>query len=383
MCGEVYLTGFRKPVRYKFGIQMTKQKSIPFIQLLVLTVLLVIQATDTFGQKHTLADRYVNAYKLYLGASCPLEKDSIRHFAYFARERQAIRDHSFLKVARFEGAQIMYAWRELEPEKGRYDFTIIREDYAYLKAHEKKLFIQFQDATFSPQYKAVPAYLLASEYDGGTVTQLDDNGKVEGWVAKRWNPEVQKRFALLMMALGKEFDGKIEGINLQESAIGVNAKVDASFTPEKYVQGLKANMLSLKNAFPKSTTMQYANFMPDEWLPFDDKGYLRAIYAYGEQIGVGLGGPDLMYTRKGNLNHTVALMHEFNYKVPIGIAIQDGNYVGTTASDEVVAKRKNLVPVLHAFAKDFMKVNYMFWVAQEPYFREDVVPCFGLVGGGK
>jgi hypothetical protein len=362
---------------------MAKRKSSPVMHFLVPALLLVSQATHTFGQKKNLADRYVDAYKQYLGAACPLGKDAIKHFVYFARDRQAIRDHSFLKVARFEGAQIMYAWRELEPEKDKYDFTIIREDYEYLKAHGKKLFIQFQDGTFSPQYKAVPTYLLAPEYDGGTVAQLDDNGKVDGWVAKRWNPAVQKRFALLMLALGKEFDGKIEGINLQESAIGVTAKVDASFTPEKYVQGLKANMLSLKNGFPQSTTMQYANFMPDEWLPYDDKGYLRAIYAYGEQIGVGLGGPDLMYTRKGNLNHTVALMHESDYTVPLGIAIQDGNYVGTTASNKVVANRKNLVPVLHAFAKDFLKVDYMFWVAQEPYFSEDVVPCFGLGDGGK
>lgn len=362
---------------------MAKRKSNPVMHFLVLTALLVSQASGTFAQKKDLANRYVDAYKQYLGARCPLEKDTIKHFVYFARERQAIRNHSFLKVARLEGAQIIYAWRELEPEKGTYDFTIIREDYEYLKAHGKKLFIQFQDATFSPQYKAVPSYLLTAEYDGGTVTQLDDNGKVEGWVAKRWNPAVQKRFALLMMALGKEFDGKIEGINLQESAIGVTAKVDASFTPEKYVQGLKANMLSLKNAFPRSTTMQYANFMPEEWLPYDDKGYLRAIYTYGEQIGVGLGGPDLMYTRKGNLNHTIALMHESDYTVPIGIAIQDGNYVGTTGSDEVVVKRKNLVPVLHAFAKDFLKVDYLFWVAQEPYFTEDVVPCISSWEPGK
>ncbi len=198
---------------------MKKRRSIPILQFLALTVLIVIQATHTFGQKHNLADRYVDTYKQYLGAACPLVKDSIKHFVYFARERQAIRDHAFLKVPRLEGAQIMYAWRELEPEKDRYDFTIIREDYEYLKAHGKKLFIQFQDATFSPQYKAVPVYLLAPEYDGGTVTQLDDNGKVDGWVAKRWNPEVQKRFALLMMALGKEFDGKIEGINLQENCL--------------------------------------------------------------------------------------------------------------------------------------------------------------------
>ena len=176
---------------------MTKRKSSPFIQHLVLTIILVSLTTHTFGQKKNLADRYVDAYKQYLGAACPLEKDSIKHFVYFARERQDIRDHAFLKVPRLEGAQIMYAWRELEPEKDQYDFTIIREDYEYLKAHGKKLFIQFQDGTFSPQYKAVPTYLLTPEYDGGTVTQLDDNGKVDGWVAKRWNPAVQKRFALL------------------------------------------------------------------------------------------------------------------------------------------------------------------------------------------
>lgn len=37
---------------------------------------------------------------------------------------------------------------------------------------------------------------------------------------------------------------------------------------------------------------------------------------------------------------------------------------------------ENVVPLLHAFAKDFLKVDYMFWVNQEPYFEEDVIPCF-------
>ena len=64
-------------------------------------------------------------------------------------------------------------------------------------------------------------YLL-SEYDGGAVLQYNDEGKPEGWVAKRWNKKVRERFALLLQALGKEFDGKIEGINLQETAIGVS-----------------------------------------------------------------------------------------------------------------------------------------------------------------
>jgi hypothetical protein len=142
-------------------------------------------------------------------------------------------------------------------------------------------------------------------------------------------------------------------------------------------------MLALKKAFPRSTTMQYANFMPGEWLPWNDKGYLRSIYLYGQEIGVGLGGPDLMVQRKAQLNHTLAMMHEYVYTVPLGIAIQDGNYIGKTGADpdynepidNELNEHKNIVPLLHAFAKEFLKVKYMFWVNQEPYFSKDVIPC--------
>ncbi len=199
-----------------------------------------------------------------------------------------------------------------------------------MKEHGKKLFIQLQDATFNPHRKAVPAYLLTREYDSGVVAQFSYDGKIEGWVAKRWNPKVHKRFELLLLALGEKFDGKIEGINLQESAIGVSEEIDTTFTPEIYLNALKKNMFSLKKAFPTSATMQYANFMPGEWLPWDDHGYLKGIYEYGEEIGVGLGGPDLMITRKPQLNHTLAMMHEDDYTVPLGIAVQDGNYIGET-----------------------------------------------------
>jgi hypothetical protein len=331
---------------------------------------------NVFGQGENPANRYVDVYKIYLNATCPLKPDSIKHFVYFARDRELILNHPFLNIQRFEGAQIMYPWEQLEPEKGEYDFSIIHEDYKYLLSHGKKLFIQLQDATFNPEYVGIPRYLLTDEFDGGSIPQCNENGKTVGWVAKRWNPKVQERFALLLEALGKEFDGKAEGINLQESAIDVKSETDTTFTPERYVESLKINMLALKRAFPQSTTMQYANFMPGEWLPGQDKGYLRSIYQFGQEIGVGLGGPDLMYKKKGQLNHTIAMMHEGKYTVPLGIAIQDGNFIGETGNNNVVNVRENIVPILHAFARDFLKVNYMFWVYQEPYFSEDVIPCF-------
>jgi hypothetical protein len=320
------------------------------------------------------AERHSRAYEAYLDRQCPLPATAIKHFVYLARDRERLRDHALLRNERFAGAQIMYSWKQLESSKGQYDFSIIESDLNYLASRHRRLFIQLQDATFTPEYNAVPDYILSKEYDGGAVLQREENGD-QGWTAKRWNPAVQERFAALLLALGERFDGRIEGINLQETAIAVTNELDSSFTPEKYVAALKTNLVALKKAFPRSTTMQYANFMPGEWLPWEDQGYLRSLYAFAEQIGVGVGAPDLMVRRKAQLNHALAMMHEHEYSVPVGIAVQDGNYIGLTNSTKVETRRRNLVPLLHGFAKDFLRVDYMFWVDQAPYFEEDLLPC--------
>jgi hypothetical protein len=346
------------------------------LKLIFMSVLCVLISFTVRADWENPSEKYKDSYKQFVKARCPIGQDKIKHYVYFSRDRTAIHHHPFLQNSRFEGAQIMYSWKQLEPVQGTYDFSAIRDDYQYLKTKGKKLFVQLQDTTFDPRYKAIPDYLTAAKYDGGAIYQRTDSGEPEGWVAKRWNPNVRKRFALLLAKLGKVFDGKIAGINLQESSIGVSNQYDKSFTPAKYVQSLKANMLALKQAFPNSTTLQYANFIPGEWLPWEDHGYLKSIYQYGEKIGVGLGAPDLMVRRKGQLNHALALMHEGHYSVPLGIAIQDGNYIGQTNTTRVVVHHNNLVPLLHAFAKDFLKVKYMFWRNQAPYFQQDVLPCF-------
>ncbi|MBU2509797.1 hypothetical protein KJ966_00590 [bacterium] len=346
------------------------------MKLVLIFALGVLASTSAIAEWVNPSEKYLNSYKMFVDAKCPIAQDKIKHFVYFARDREAIYNHPFLGNLRFEGAQIMYSWAQLELIKGQYDFSIIHDDYNYLKSKGKKLFIQLQDATFNPKYKGIPDYLETEEYDRGAIYQRSDSGVPEGWTAKRWNKNIQARFVHLLKTLGQAFDGKIEGINLQESAIGVSHEFDKSFTPSIYVESLKTNMLALKKAFPISATMQYANFMPGEWLPWEDKGYLKSIYQYGEKIGVGLGAPDLMVRRKGQLNHALAMMHEHTYSVPIGIAVQDGNYIGQTNSTKVTKNRENIVPLLHAFAKDFLKVTYMFWVNQEPYFQQDVLPCF-------
>lgn len=307
--------------------------------------------------------------------------DSIHNYVFFGRDRSRITDKGFLKTQKFEGAQLMYAWRELESAEDVYDFSAVKKDLNFLKSKGKKLFLQLQDTTFNPSQIAVPKYLFTiSKYHGGVVYQYDDDGKPSGQVLMRWDSAVRNRFHKLLKALGKAFDGKIEGIALQETAIEVTEKGPKSpkgFTYLGYRDSILANMSVLTKAFPKSITMQYANFMPGEWLPENDRGYLRSIYEYGRRIGVGLGAPDLMPEKLAHKNHAYKFMHELNGSIPLGVAVQDGNYAGSTGADiKPTGPWPNIVPKLYDFAKNYLKANYIFWAAQEPYFSHDVVPFF-------
>ena len=366
-------------------VSRSRGRSVPVASLFLLVV--ATAWTPSCSAQQSKRTKYAEVYKKYVQAACPVPDDGIRHFVYFARDREAMINHPFLRSERFSGAQIMYSWRNLEPAEGQYNFEAIQADLEYLRSRGKKLFIQLQDATFVPTNPAAPPYLMTDEFDGGQARQVTEDGKPVGWVCKRWNAKVRDRFAKLLQALGQAFDGKIEGINLQETAMDLDEPTKQECSPSQYAQAVKENMLAMKSAFPKSVTMQYANFMMGEWLPFDDQGYLRSVFEYGNAIGVGLGAPDLMVKRIPQLNHPLAMMHEREFTVPLGIAIQDGNYVGRTGADltpgqnDSVASasqqrtQKSLVPMLHAFARDFLNVKYLFWVNQEPYFAEQVLPC--------
>jgi len=274
----------------------------------------------------------------------------------------------------------MYAWKELETDEDVYDFTEIQRDLDFLNSKGKKLFIQLQDTTFNPTSTAVPKYLLTPKFHGGVVYQYDGTGNPEGRVLMRWDPVVRNRLHKLLNALGKSFDGKIAGIALQETSIGVtedgpNAPKDFSYPA--YRDSILMNMKVLREAFSKSLPMQYANFMPGEWLPDNDKSYLRSVFEYGAKNGVAVGAPDLMPKKPNQLNHAYRFMHESGCPTIFGIAVQDGNYTGTTGEDtKPTSPWPNIVPDLYAFANDYLKVTYIFWSAQEPYFSHDVVPYF-------
>jgi hypothetical protein len=299
----------------------------------------------------------------------------VHHYVFFGMDRESIPNaKAFFETPAFEGAQVAYSWRQLEQGKDNYEFSLIREDLAFMSARGKKLWIQIQDVAFSDRWKMVPEYLLKDPaYNGGVVRQYkypgDDESKAvpQGWVARRWDPAVQERYQRLLKALGKEFDGRVTGINTEETSVdfGVSGKLHPKgFTPELYRDAIIANIKVLKHAFPKSIAMVYANFMPG------GRPHLEAVYKAARESKVGVGGPDLLPFRPFQRANSYPLILESKGKVPTGLAVQDGNYSDV---DKKTGKRATVVELLK-FGSDELNLDYIFWCTEEPYFSQELIP---------
>ena len=319
--------------------------------------------------------RLILPVALLLSASFHATAKPLHHYVFFGMDREQIRQaKSFLEQPAFEGAQVSYSWRQLEHEKDNYDFQIIREDLEFLKRHGKKLWIQLQDVSFTPKRMHVPRYLLDDpQYNGGADKQYrirgdDENqGVHEGWMARRYDPAVQERLHKLFSALGKEFDGRIEGINLAETSAGygwTGKFFPKGYSKEIYRDGIIANMRALKSAFPKSIAMIYANFMPG------GRAALEVVYKAARESNVAVGGPDLLPFRPFQRSNSYPLIRESAGKIPAGIAVQDGNYSDVNAQ---TGKRATIADLLK-FATDYLQVDYIFWCTEEPYYTDELIP---------
>lgn len=274
-----------------------------------------------------------------------------------------------LKRPDIDGVQIVYNWKQLEPEQGRYDFSAIEHDLAFLAQRHKKLFVQVQDRFFLPTARHIPAYLLTEPaYGGGLVRQSDDsevNPGGSGWVAQQWNPALRERFQALLSALAKQFDGRIMGINLPETAIDVDRKRDRTgFSCDRYFNATLQNMRFARQQFQHAAVVQYVNFWPCEW--DNDHKYMSRVFAAAAQDGIGLGGPDIVPWKKGQMKNAYPFFHQYKGKLPlVAMAVQEPTlrYINTKTGKPF--SRDEFV----AFAKDYLGVNVIFWSVDSPWLK--------------
>ncbi|WOI54083.1 hypothetical protein [Parvularcula sp. LCG005] len=270
-----------------------------------------------------------------------------------------------------DGIQIIYNWRELEPAEGEFDFSAIRADLESVQTLDKKLFIQLQDRFFSSQWRPIPQYILTEpDYAGGLVPQIDNPGEgvpqQQGWVTIQWNPFVRARFQNLIIALADEFDGDIYGINLPESAIDIDQEADETgFSCDRYYRATLENVRVASTAFRTSHVVQYVNFWPCEWN--NDQGYMQDIFEDAVAQGYGLGGPDIVPYRRGQMKNAYPFFNKHREELDlVAMAVQEPTLTYTNPETGAQFEREDFVD----FAQNYLGVDVIFWTVEAPWLTD-------------
>ncbi len=315
----------------------------------------------------------------FLTASYPVYADpqQPKLFLFFDPTFESKLEHykNILVNPSVSGAQVVYTWNELEPKKGVYDFSKIKKDLLFLNGIHKQLFIQLQDRSFKPNVFYVPDYIRFDKtYQGGVAMQHDFPGEGKpitiGWVARTWDPAVRVRFQLLIKKLAEQFNGKIYGINLPETAADFDiTQPPMTFTPDKYFYAELENMAVLRIEFKKSVVIQYVNFFPGEWN--NDHNYMQRLFSYAMKHHIGLGGPDVVPYRKSQMKNSYPFFYKYKSKINVvGMAIQapDYSYINSETG------RPYSFSEFYLFATNYLGASILFWNVQEPFFSNELVP---------
>lgn len=268
------------------------------------------------------------------------------------------------------GVQVVYPWKRLERGPGDYDFSAIEADLAYLQSLDRTLFVQLQDRFFRPEARRLPDYLLNDPvYGGGLVPQRgspdDPDGMLFGWAPVQWNTALRARYQQLIAALAQRFDGRIAGINLPETSIDIDMEGErrrSGFSCDRYFEATRENAAFARRAFRRSAVVQYVNFWPCEWN--NDHSYMSRMFDFAERNGLGLGGPDILPWRRGQMMNSYPFFNRFKGRlVLVAMAVQQP----TAAAVDTSTGRRYTRDEFVDFAQNYLGADIIFWTTESPW----------------
>jgi hypothetical protein len=275
------------------------------------------------------------------------------HYVSLNSTDDAARVMPALALPGIRGVQIRYPWKQLEPERGRYDFSQIEEDLNEARRLGLQLVAFIEDKSFFTTEHHLPAYLdaYALPFRRG------------GMVAKRWDPLIVERMGALFAALGQRFDADphFEGIALQESAMGFTPEIETrhGYTPEKYRDALIAILRSARRALPRSQIFWYMNFLEGR------QAYLVDVAEVAAAERIAMGGPDVLPDRASLVRLVYPLYDRFAGRMTLFCSIQNDSYAHRRENG---AGRYWTLEELFLFARDQLHVSYLFW--NHKYWRK-------------
>ena len=271
------------------------------------------------------------------------------------------------------GGQIIYSWRQLEPDKDKYDFTKIEQDLSVAKSLGKKLWVSIDDRNFSLEWKNLPDYLSGDPAYGGGITFQHSypgmkpgmNKIPNGTVAMQWVPAVRARYQKLLQAIASRFDGTIYVIDLAETAMSADlAEGEKGFTCDGYFNAEMENIAAARQAFRKTNVVLNINFWPCEWN--DSKRYMSRAFAYAASHGIGMGGPDIHPQSSNLMKNSYRFLHQYRGKLKIvAMAVQqpDLDFIDSTTGKPFTKED------FSRFARDYLGADIVFWTYISPWLH--------------
>ncbi len=275
------------------------------------------------------------------------------------KEANDINNELWIGNSSVTGIKKGYAWKTLEPEMGKYDFSGIRSDLAICKADNKQFVLTLQDKTFTEGGTAMPDYL----------SHLIKENYTTGTTPMRWESEYVERLNALCNALAAEFDRhpNFEGIVFQESALSINLDTlyTYGYTLDKYVDAIESYIVNAAKAFKKSRVIWFANFLKKDAKNANMIHLCDTFCKYK----VVLAGPDIVPYRTGlSKKGGIYDLHLSYYgKTFLGNSMQANSYRHhkndlTIATDEEVHPEGYVsMEDMFFYARDYLKLNYIFW----------------------
>ncbi len=195
------------------------------------------------------------------GADTPMKKWfpghylKIRHYDGPIQEdaRELIKDNPY-----FAGYKIHVVWSELEPEKDRYDFSVVRAALEMAGRDGKKLMIHIQDRVFGRERSPyLPSYLNSDLYEGGW---FFDGNKSLG---RAWLPAYRQRWTNMLRQLGEETDSHpaLAAIMLSESSgLFATKNMPPSWSLDGIMDFARETFATMTHSFPSTPFFQYVNW---------------------------------------------------------------------------------------------------------------------------
>ncbi|WP_448511517.1 hypothetical protein [Photorhabdus laumondii] len=217
----------------------------------------------------------------------------------------------------------------------------------------------------------MPFYLQqGTKYQGGLVAQVDNSGEGKaqgyGWVAIQWNTALRKRYQDLLFELAKEFDGRITGINLPETAVDIDMKQDKTgFSCDRYFSAELDNIKFARQVFKKSYVVQYVNFCPCEW--DNDRQYMSRFFNFASKNKIVLGGPDIVPYQSAQMKNAYPFFNRYKGKLDlVAMAVQEPTLTYTNPKTKKAFTQEEFTH----FAENDLGANIIFWSTTTPWLKQ-------------